>query len=145
MKIKKNKIIFFFAGIIAIMIGVIVMGGTFFSQTSYSPPDRPAGVPEDAVWVGGPDGGDWIQCKKKRDRLFECQIFSDVKGFKISRGNYYFDGNFENIDLNYRFHDGQIIQLKEGKLVPVGKHVHYHGSNQNESWVVNHPDAPTKK
>lgn len=52
----------------ALLVALIVLGGC---QAEPEPPERPANVPEDAVWIGGWDGGRWHRCVQAGD-LFEC-------------------------------------------------------------------------
>lgn len=38
--------------------------------------ERPIGVPESAVWQGAEDGGDWVDCIKRRN-VIECKIYGN--------------------------------------------------------------------
>ena len=37
-------------------------------------PERPASVPQSAVWRGGLDGGNWVNCLEK-DGILECAVY----------------------------------------------------------------------
>lgn len=41
---------------------------------TYTPP-RPEGLPSEAVYAGGEDGGDWIACQGAKDGSLHCRIF----------------------------------------------------------------------
>jgi hypothetical protein len=51
-------------------------------------PARPTGVPAEAVWSGGPDGGAWFQCAALNDDEFNCTVFADTTGDVVERGHY---------------------------------------------------------
>lgn len=38
--------------------------------------ERPKNVPQKAIWVGGSDGGVWIESISKRDSTFMLKVFS---------------------------------------------------------------------
>src|SRR5262245_32682508 len=44
-----------YAGAVALIVMIACAGQAV--------PERPAGVPHEAVWAGGPDGGAWIACR----------------------------------------------------------------------------------
>ena len=53
-------------------------------------PARVAGVPKDAVWAGGLDGGAWIQCYHivySPDR-YHCAVYFDSTGERWAEGEY---------------------------------------------------------
>ena len=58
----------------------LILGLTFFmlcacsDYDQSSTPDRPPSVPETAVWYGGAEGGDWIDCKKA-DAQLDCSVY----------------------------------------------------------------------
>lgn len=46
-----------------------------------SPPPRPKGVPADAVWAGGADGGSFIKCSYDASTgLNFCIVYNDFTG-----------------------------------------------------------------
>lgn len=51
------------------------------------PPDRPAGVPPQAVWAGGLDGGSFILCgiDSKKD-VNNCVVYNEDTGQVMDRG-----------------------------------------------------------
>jgi hypothetical protein len=58
------------------------------SQVGNSPP-RPANVPADAIWIGGPDGGVFAKLSPRPDASpgeVAAQIFSQTTGESIFRG-----------------------------------------------------------
>lgn len=42
-------------------------------------PDRPVNVPESGVWLGGLDGGSWIDCERQSNQL-NCSIYWQTTG-----------------------------------------------------------------
>jgi hypothetical protein len=54
------------------------------SQAS-SPPGRPDGVPSNAMWIGGVDGGAWVVVSKPADQpphVYYGEIYGDQAGDK---------------------------------------------------------------
>ena len=98
---------------------------------------RPESVPREALWAGGVDGGDWILCKKRHGRIYNCEVFGET-GNRISVGDYHYEGEEPWGRLVVVSHDGEIIRTECGKLIPIGKHV-YFGRTKSESWVVEYP------
>jgi hypothetical protein len=51
------------------------------------PPDRPPGVPSQAVWAGGLDGGSFILCDVDSERdVDNCTVYNEDTGQVIDRG-----------------------------------------------------------
>ena len=48
----------------------------------YEPEKKPAGVPIEAVWAGGPDGGAYMACYEIPDdyNLVFCELYNDYSG-----------------------------------------------------------------
>lgn len=55
----------------------------------FSPPAKPNGVPTEAVWAGGPDGGSFVFCDVdlKRD-VNRCNVWNDFTGQLVESGEY---------------------------------------------------------
>lgn len=52
-------------------------------------PKRAVGVPKDAIWAGGQDGGAWIRCTvDRRKNVNSCEIFSDTTGRRVAAGEF---------------------------------------------------------
>ncbi len=129
-----------FMFILLILGTIIILYKVFHRPDDLLPPHRPKKVPFDAVWTGGVDGGDWIQCKNIIDHLYECHIFSDWDGTKISSGQYCLEGNIEKGDITFRMYDGEIIYIKGGRLIPTGDIIYYHGDSGKETQVIKYPE-----
>jgi hypothetical protein len=101
------------------------------------PPERKPGIPQEAVWAGGLDGGAWIQCSKQKGFQYSCSIYNDFTGELMAKGVFFhrriiYDSS-ENKqiikdlpnekDLSpYNFFDGVFIHLAPGEaLVPDGE------------------------
>ena len=103
-----------------------------------SPPARPAGVPADARWAGGPDGGHWFLCTRVVDARsptrVDCRIYNDQTGGLYSRGEYVIQVDPDRVTgsggmsynsveelLSYAGMDGDAIRLERPlELVPDG-------------------------
>lgn len=54
---------------------------------------RPPGVPLNAYWVGGSDGGNYYDCKiLKVERLAQCSIYDDEDGSIEFKGGFKLEG-----------------------------------------------------
>jgi hypothetical protein len=59
------------------------------NATSMEPKVRPVGVPQDAVWAGGADGGAYVKCRVDATRnVNPCSVWNDYSGVLIESGNY---------------------------------------------------------
>lgn len=56
-------------------------------------PPRPASVPSDAVWSGGPQCGAFMACSKQNERRFLCTVYDEEDGTVRSRGGYELRGD----------------------------------------------------
>jgi hypothetical protein len=68
---------------------------------------RPNSVPVTAQWVGGSDGGDWIDCKPVNATEVKCSIFANVTGMLIE--NVTFKGKAIEGELVIDYYDGSRI------------------------------------
>ena len=95
-------------------------------------PPRPSGLPSDAEWAGGPDGGAWILCgqtTKEPYAAFDCTTFNE-DGSVWARGHFIHarpaGGRYEAVGapfpgLAFEGYDGVSIYLQNGTmLVPDG-------------------------
>jgi hypothetical protein len=79
-------------------VKVLIWIGTFFlmlnllacrQPASLEPKTRPSGVPGDAVWAGGADGGAYVRCTA--DVIHDvnlCTVWNDYTGGSIGPGKY---------------------------------------------------------
>jgi hypothetical protein len=87
-------------GLVAVLCGgalvalfVAVDRGLFLGAAT--PPPRPTGVPTDATWVGGVDGGWFVACRPAVPAAtgrYTCAIYGDVAGELVTRGPYKLHG-----------------------------------------------------
>lgn len=84
-------------------------------------PQRPTGVPPDAVWAGGAEGGAWIRCVAEGARN-RCSVYNDFTGQLETEGLFVIRGTQAGVprnELGYNGFDGTSIYLLNGKvLVP---------------------------
>jgi hypothetical protein len=70
---------------------VFIISLCFISCNSeVKPPVKVSGIPEDAVWFGGVDGGQWILCEKIDTTMFRyrCKIYNEKTGRLITFGEF---------------------------------------------------------
>ncbi len=111
----------FFLIILIFLIGIILF--VFFKYSEpIEPVKRPANVPSDAVWHGGADGGNWIQCLQIKDstNIFFCNVYSDFTGDIIYKGLFKLEGKETSIDELKEllgFYSGDYINLKDNRVM----------------------------
>jgi hypothetical protein len=69
------------------LLGVLA----FAAACHPGPPQRPAAVPEDAVWLEGSKSGAWIQCgglSAEPPRGYPCTIYHEASGTVWTKGEY---------------------------------------------------------
>lgn len=83
-----------------------------------SPPKRASGVPPDATWAGGVDGGSWAVCNltplgvlctiynENTGEVWARGHFRDVRGAPVVASEIVFDG-----------YDGELVRLKDGRTL----------------------------
>ena len=86
-------------------------------------PVRPPGVPANAVWAGGPDGGRWVSCSTVGETN-NCVVYNDHTGEVEMQGSFVLaDTRRAASETELVFEgspDGTSIHLRGGKrLVPV--------------------------
>jgi hypothetical protein len=105
---------------------LVVSLGTFLiasmlgcKKAELRPKNRPAKVPMTAIWVGGADGGAYIECKAGV-RANQCTVWNDYTGdvwmngaFMLQKQNRAATPN----ELRYSFPDGEKIYLENGLVL----------------------------
>ena len=72
---------------LSVLVVIVALVGFGLSRKQ-KPPKRPASVPLSAVWVGGPDGGVWVEVKGiVNDKTIDCGIYNDQTGGLEYAGN----------------------------------------------------------
>lgn len=82
-------------------------------------PKRLPGIPPDAVWVGGRDGGAWILCRDDGGRNF-CTIYNDASPEVWIQAFFVLEGSSRGVsvqELRYDFFDGDRIRLVDGRVL----------------------------
>ena len=60
---------------------VLVVATTSCGPAQLKPAKRPSGVPADAVWAGGADGGAYVRCSLDEQReVDKCIVWNDSNG-----------------------------------------------------------------
>ncbi len=109
--------------IVGIIIFVFVLSLTiifFFVLERVEPIKRPSNVPLDAIYDGGPDGGNWIWCVPYKDstNIFYCEVYDDDSGITVYKGLFKFDGKKISLDELRKLlgiYTGDTILLKDYK------------------------------
>lgn len=71
--------------VVLVGLGYVVLG----PATGFAPKQRPVGVPLDAVWVGGADGGAYVRCAVDAARnVNHCEVWNDSTGNLSEHGDY---------------------------------------------------------
>lgn len=86
-------------------------------------PRRPDSVPESAIWVGGPDGGTWIDCEPKAKEpkvAHYCRLYSDFNGRLVGEGLFV---------LEYRTAEGREISGNPLDAERITRFSAYDGTN----------------
>jgi hypothetical protein len=70
--------------LIVISVGIFgYLGFRFFidgMNRPCSPPERPTGLPANAKWFGGCDGGNWIELISSTDSKYRFKVYRDWDG-----------------------------------------------------------------
>lgn len=110
---KKYLIGFF----VIIILVIIVMQ---FYKPKAEQPERPNNVPTTAIWDGGVDGGNWIDCQlvDSLQNIFYCTVYEDFNGEILFKGKMKLEG--EKISLSQLknilgVYSGNEIYLKNSK------------------------------
>jgi hypothetical protein len=78
--------------VLAAVATLIALAVLFVPATPGAPtaPARPAGVPREAVWAGGGDGGAWIACTQRNAESpdYACRVYHDTDGSVWAQGTY---------------------------------------------------------
>lgn len=95
--------------------------GTMACSSHVSPPPRPKGVPADAVWAGGADGGSFIRCSYDAGTsLNVCSAHNDHTGRLEVQGQFTITGPTRAKDVGrfeYSGFDGKRIYLRDGSVL----------------------------
>lgn len=94
------------------------------SQAS-SPPSRPNTVPQQAMWIGGLDGGAWVVVSKPADQpphIYYGEIYGDQAGDKWYVGRLELQpANGPVLDMDnpetFSVWDGDNLLLKDGRVL----------------------------
>lgn len=120
-------------------LSIIVFTFVLFACDTNAPtaPERKTGIPENAVWAGGVDGGAWILCNRIGTEQYSCTIYNEFTGSIMAKGVFlhrkiFYDVKTKELKIqpasntntlpSYNYYDGEFIKLKgEEALVPDGE------------------------
>ena len=82
------------------------------------PPDKVQGIPNNAFWVGGKDGGQWyvVDSIDKSAQTIYCEIYNDSSGEIIASRKFKLhchatEINWENLPAEFNSYDGEYLLL----------------------------------
>jgi hypothetical protein len=113
-------------GGLVVLIAIVALAGC---QYDLRPPKRPGGVPSEATWVGGIDGGGWVLCHADEplSGYNLCTVWNE-EGRPFESGRYRLRDKFKNLnraaksdELHYTYASADLIGLQGGlELLKVG-------------------------
>lgn len=85
-------------------------------------PKRRSNIPATAVWDGGVDGGNWIECKSidSANNIFHCTVYNDFSGDSVYDGTMKLEGPpTSEKELRYLLgtYSGNEIYLKDNRIL----------------------------
>ena len=104
------------------MLAMLLLAGFHSGCYPVHPPAKPKGVPNEAVWAGGPDGGAFVFCDVDSTKnVNHCNVWNDSNGQLVESGEYRLlkEGRAaEKSELVYSWADGAgWIGLKQGLVL----------------------------
>lgn len=72
-----------------LMLMCLVLGyflGTVKLNKTISIPKKPSSVSTSSFWLGGNEGGEWIECNYLRNQDYKVTVFADVSGYVCFSG-----------------------------------------------------------
>jgi len=104
------------AAVVVGVIAVLVLGWMVSSYEGSPPRQRPSGVPPNAVWAGGTDGGRYFLCTVDEPRnVNPCKVWNDETGQIIANEDFWVSGEdraANSAELKYGWYDGERIGLQ---------------------------------
>lgn len=90
------------------------------TEPEEKPFERPAGVPDSATWVGGPDGGVFVSLAPDPERkAYACTVYNDYTGAVEATGYFRPDSQGDPIPLpappKVSGWDGERLHLASGE------------------------------
>jgi hypothetical protein len=104
---KKHLVTILLAGMAVIILGLFVVYLKYGEASR--PPVRPRGVPQQAVWAGGPDGGDWFYCRSlgaSPTNRFFVTVYAEETGTIVYKGAFRLEGPALDTTQLYRLLGG---------------------------------------
>ena len=113
-----------------VVIALAELAACLLMAGPVTPPNRAHGVPLEAMWAGGPDGGAWILCQAQQHSIerYQCKVYNDQSGNMVASGSYVIRKSTWNRDQNtavflpvdtlpkvlrYSSFDGKVIKLDD--------------------------------
>lgn len=117
---KKLIIVFF---LFALVVSIVL----YITKKTMQKPEKPKTVPRTAIWDGGIDGGNWIDCKyaDSLNNTFYCVVYEDYRGKILYEGIMKLEGEkvrLGELQKTLGIYSGDEIYLKNNKkLISVEK------------------------
>ena len=69
------------------LVGIITLFLVNCNSSVSTPPEKVLGIPSNAKWYGGVDGGVWVEVVKAiNNKVYQLNIFNDITGEKQDSG-----------------------------------------------------------
>ena len=106
-------------------------------------PERLPSIPETAIWVGGVDGGAWLECSlDKKMNANWCTAWDDQTGDIWARTYFVLRETGEPVpesELVYLYFDGVDVGLADGRVLEPLK---FHRNPNHDPWESTPIDPP---
>lgn len=86
-------------------------------ENKISPPKKVVGIPKDAFWSGGVDGGNWFLVKEEKRNVYYVHIYNDYSGEIEYTGKFKIIGKIVSVQVlknTISFYSGEKIYLVNG-------------------------------
>lgn len=109
-----------------IVVLIFTVSACDLQEVPITPPARPEAVPEQAFWVGGPEGGVFIQISKNQNiEAYFGTVYFETNGETWYQGPFQYTGS-SPFDVtsksSYTGWDGDYLFLSNGeKLIAIGQ------------------------
>lgn len=105
---------------VLVVLALAVAFWFIYQPAEHVVPIKPASVPLGARWLGGIDGGVWIECRPMSAHTVECEFFADVTGVQVDKAVFISPDREKKLRVDNAFYeslsyfDGERIRTNTG-------------------------------